>query len=222
MIKFDDSDFDDLRYPVHKLDKPFLDAFPEFKKYPEFQATIQNKEKVLKYVVLYYDKHSPFRSIEKIEDRKVQAAFKAGFEVKREQFDKSVEDILVCGNQEVNCIAIRYLRHCYGIEFSSLMMGLDQYYRTVAVTLEDASQYTNDKGEQKKTGAEYAAIQMRLYKDLKLMQQDLTKDADLLFNGDRPLLNLSDLIVQSENPTPIGGGIAEMFARRRVVHGQDN
>ena len=93
-----------------------LKRWPELKKFPEFnidwgthKGTHLNTESLLRYCMLFYQKHDLRNFIPAFQQQKTQMAIWAGFELdsKTKTFSTSLEDVLMGKNLEVNKLIAR-------------------------------------------------------------------------------------------------------------------
>jgi hypothetical protein len=110
-------DFSDARYNVLAIgNQKVIEAFPDLKKFPEFNFNYKKSsgldhEKVLKYVLLLYTENILRRSVPDLEKRKMEAALLAGFERdQNKKFSESIKTIFKCENLDVNRLIIRVIR----------------------------------------------------------------------------------------------------------------
>lgn len=83
IFTFEDSDFDDLTYNVHKISLAHdpLEQFPLFKRFPEFKVNLDHIKtgSWFRYIVYMYDPNSPLiLKISDIPTRKFNALYYAG------------------------------------------------------------------------------------------------------------------------------------------------
>lgn len=108
--------------------------------YPEFTPSLLkyglDKDQVIRYISCVYDKGSPFRNdFLEISQRKVMACLYVGFELdENNKWPKSVEDMMMCNNEIIVPMIVRYARTFKSAEFSFLVAIIDDYHRK----LEDA------------------------------------------------------------------------------------
>jgi len=103
-------------------------------KYEEFNFTFTNlteKRKVVSYVILLYDLHSPLRvDIHDLFERKRAAAKLAGFKVgSGGYFDKKVEGAILGEDPDINNAIIRYLTFFSNPDYTMLVSFLDMYHK---------------------------------------------------------------------------------------------
>ena len=102
-------------------------------KYEEFNFTFTNltdKRKIIAYIVLMYDLHSPLRvDIHDLFERKRAAAQLAGFKVGSSgYFDKKAEEAILGENEDVNKAIIRYTACFFNPDLTMLVSFLSMYW----------------------------------------------------------------------------------------------
>jgi hypothetical protein len=133
-ILFNDKDFDSLTYNVmqYKSDANLLSVFPTFNDLKSFRDFKGEKTKVIRYIVLCYDKGSPIlkKFIQDDVKRKTAAADYAGFIADDEGlFDNQVDMMMKCQNHEVNSMIIDFVRTFNDPNWALLMTGMESYYQ---------------------------------------------------------------------------------------------
>jgi len=101
-------------------------------KYEEFNFTFTNlteKRKVVSYVILLYDPHSPLRSdIHDLFERKRAAAKLAGFKVESSGcYSNKIEEAILGENEKINKAIVRYILCFSNPDFSMLVSFLDMF-----------------------------------------------------------------------------------------------
>jgi len=134
---FNKSDFDKLKFRVDLIDILSCDiihSFPELKYFPEFGADkLAKLPKVLKftqvftYICYTYDFNSPYvKAYDSLLKRKKMACNAALF--KRQPNGEFVEDVtemILCGNEIINAMIIRFLRVLKNIKWGSMIAYLE-------------------------------------------------------------------------------------------------
>lgn len=133
--QFNDKEYQGLMFNIITcpMQKSLLRHFPRLNKVPAIKnAEIRNvgKNNVLRYIILNYDKNSPFRKkYQNILKRKVEAAKEAGFIPNKEGFlGDDVEPILKCQNTTVNKMIVEYVRLHRSYVYSSLVTKEEGFY----------------------------------------------------------------------------------------------
>jgi hypothetical protein len=103
-------------------------------KYEEFNFTFTNlteKRKVVSYVILLYDLHSPLRvDIHDLFERKRAAAKLSGFKVgSGGYFDKKAEDVMIGENHDINQAIIKYIALFSNPDLTMLISFLDMFWK---------------------------------------------------------------------------------------------
>ena len=199
---FQKKDFSDcLVNPMEdKLrDNELLKSFPEFKK-PLGLIPANN---VFKYIICVYDKNSPFRKkFDDIIKRKTEAAMFSDFKVNEfNEFDEKYYAILICKNETVNKMILRYGRMQYSSEYSYLTTMEDLYHRQ----LEGVR-----KGEDIDT------------KKIKQTRDEITSTIDILTTKDRNMHLHYDLlkIIDDDSLDIYPEDIAERIAKKEPPLGR--
>jgi len=123
-----DGDFASMKYNVWKnKSKNLIKSFPDFKDHPDiFGLSVGDldKEKVIRYICLAYDKGSPLPDkIENILMMKMEAATLAGFRKSAGgAFREDVDEMIVGGNKTINHMVIRFLSFFHDLDFATLRM----------------------------------------------------------------------------------------------------
>lgn len=103
--------------------------------YPEFKVSLLNynldKDKVIRYITCVYDKNSPFRiDYLDVPYRKIMACLYVGFEMDEfSKFEDNVTQMMLCENQLINKMIVRYGRVFKDKEYSYLIALEDEFYR---------------------------------------------------------------------------------------------
>jgi len=112
------SDFKDVKYNVLDIgEQKVLEAFPDLKKYPEFNLNYEvftglNNDKILKYMMLVYTDNILNRTIPELLKQKREAALLAGFEIglKTRRFPEKLERVFECKHWDLNKLLVRICR----------------------------------------------------------------------------------------------------------------
>lgn len=136
-LEFQASDFTRLMFRIDEMpDKvdPY-EYFPKLKKWQEFAPqkgkkgmSLVFKNRVFKYIVLMYDKESPFRV--KISDtmkRKLEVAKYVKLITTFDLIDPEVKEILRSENRHVNAMIIAYVRMHRNSQYA-LVVGLENMF----------------------------------------------------------------------------------------------
>lgn len=133
-LEFQKSDFEKLMFRIDDMPDKVdpVEYFPKLKKWPEFSPqlgwTKTLKNKVFKWIVLMYDKESPFRV--KTADalkRRLQVAKYVKLVDSFELIDPVVRRILQGDHPEVNRMIVAYVRMHRNSQYA-LVVGLDDMY----------------------------------------------------------------------------------------------
>lgn len=206
---YSEEDFDKLTYPVHKLDpsKSIMETYKEFKSYPEFNLkTTFEPNKLLRYIIYCYDPYTPFKREPDLPMQKMMAADKAGFKHKQGIFEDEVNALMMCKSEEANRMVIRYCRMNHAPDFALMTATMQNFNNVLLMSMKT-------EALEGKEATVVAKGKNELLNQAKTQLADIRKDMAKVFNGDSYLFDLADLVLMSENPQMIGGGIAEMFAK---------
>lgn len=176
---FNDFDFGKMFFPIHKFpdEADLMLEFPILKKHSEFQAYVEVPfNKMIRYIVLAFDLHSPLRSAYKdINEQRHKAALIAGFGLnKYNKFELPVENMVLCGVPEINRMIIRYVSMISNEDFSTYITF------TEALRKQQERLFTGDVENEK--SRELIANITTLKQAVKDLKEDLlgTKDDDKL------------------------------------------
>lgn len=207
--RYEISDFDQMQFPVHLLKGKVQDAYPEFSKFPEFKLDVDEKDKVLKYIVFMYDKNSPIRTYtEGLERRKAIAARLAGFESKNSKFSEPIRSVMLLLNWNANKMIVRYVRMQRSLEFSLITAGLENFF----ALLFQLSKPAMEVG--KKDILDVVEKRQKLFDQCRTQVESLRKLSETMFSDSR-MVEIVDEIVQDEEPIEIAGGLVEYFAEKQ-------
>lgn len=205
---FADRDFDNMLYAVHKVPDgeavypkfPGMHALPSFTKY---RSNTLEKNKVIKYVVFCYDRQSPIFEKFKTDDvkRKTISASYAGFVHDPETglFAPEVDNMLRCGNKDVNLMIIDYVRQYNDPEYSVLVAGYELLYQKLnslsAAVIKQVVTDDSDLSDQLKN----EKLKGDLYNQAETLSQRLSELSNKITTDNNKLLNenLYSMIDQS-------------------------
>ena len=132
---FADSEFSRMMFNVNQVphNRSIPNAFPALKKVQEFRRNPHlrlEKNRVLRYIILMYDKNSPFRKrFPDISRRKIEAAKYAGYKLEEGGlFPEHVEDMLMGRIENANKMLVAYVRLHRNIKFSYLVSMEESFY----------------------------------------------------------------------------------------------
>lgn len=213
-MEFNADDFKKLQYNVYDLpsDKTVLKTFPELERYPEFLLTLSkglNRDSVIRYVILLYDKRSPLLGEKNLIKRKKIAAEMAEFPKQKDgNYDETVLAMMRNENENVSRMVVRYVRNQADMRFALLVSGMETYY-------ENIFQITNSD---KDSNAQDSTEKSALFEKSKKMSDQLEQLSDEIFNGDLLLMGMSDLINQEEKK--IITSFPEHYAKLKIKEGE--
>jgi len=169
---FSDKDFDSLTYNVmkYKSDVTLISKFPSFQGiecFRNFSDPNLDKNTVIRYIVLCYDKGSPIlnRFMQDDVKRKTTAAQYAGWEAREDGlFSDEIDEVMRCTNESVNEMIIEFLRLFNDPNWALLLTGLEAYFQKLRQVMSvsvsgkrDALQMEETKGKLFKQAEEMAA-----------------------------------------------------------------
>lgn len=144
-LDFQKHDFDKLMFPIMgmKENASPVKEFPKLSKYPEFTDFCGSKMstvrrcRIFKYIVLMYDKNSPF--ISKVPDnnrRKIEVAKFVNLIPDPKVVEESIKNILKNSDEKVNKMIIAFCR-MQNDPLWSLVVALDQKYYNELLSIFD-------------------------------------------------------------------------------------
>lgn len=187
-------EFKKLQYNVYELspDKSVIKSFPELSRYPEFSdslLTVLDRDKVIRYVILCYDKRSPLLGEKNLIKRKKLAVEIAGFEMQKDNnYDESVLSMMRNENKIVNRMIVRYVRNQADTRFALLVSGMETFY-------ENIYQITNNDKEDRAIDSKEKS---ELFKKSKEMSDQLEQLSDEIFNNDIFLMHTASEVNSEE------------------------
>lgn len=187
LVLLNDKDFSTLTYNVmkHKIDANLLRIFPTFESIDSFRQYKGDTNRVIRYIVLCYDKGSPIlnRYMQDDVKRKVLAAQYAGWESDQEgNFSDEVDNILKCKDTDVNAMIIGFIRTFNDPNWALLMTGMESYYQKLQQIM------NADFGGGKRDVFQIEETKGKLFKQAQGMSQSLNEAATKLLNDENPFL----------------------------------
>lgn len=184
---FNDRDFDSLTYNVmkYKSDTNLMTAFPTIGSLSSFKDYHGDRNRVIRYIVLCYDKGSPILAKFMQDDvkRKVLSAEYAGFKAEKDgTFPTEVDEILKCMNQETNLMIIDFLRTFNDPNWALLMTGMESYYQKLQQII------TADFGGGKRDVFQVEETKGKLFKQAQEMSKALDESAKRILMDENPYL----------------------------------
>lgn len=195
-MNFEASDFKSLQYNVFELQdsEKVLEKWTELARYPEFTTALLrgiSRDKVIRYVILCYDKKTPLLSEKNLMRRKKLAASFAGFEKnKSDVFEDSVMDMINNENKAIVRMIIRYVRIQSDMRFTLLVSGMETYYENI-IRITNSGKDDGDVLD--------STEKSKLFNESKKMSDDLEKLADEIFNNDTEILGEADEVNEEES-----------------------
>jgi hypothetical protein len=186
-VLLNDKDFSTLTYNVmkHKTDVNLLSMFPTLNGIDSFRQYSGDKNRVIRYIVLCYDKGSPILNRFMRDDvkRKTLSAQYAGWPSDDEGlFDQEVDSIMKCMNQETNAMIIDFLKTFNDPSWALLMTGMESYYQKLKQIV------TADFGEGKRDIFQVEETKGKLFKQAQEMSKALDEAATKLLSDENPFL----------------------------------
>ena len=186
---FKKEDYDALLYNIYDIPIK-TDLLIEFKSLAKIAAFRNAKFKidknlVIRYIILFYDKSSPAEIISDYQKKKVWCALHAGWNSNAKGlFDPAVDEIRKGKNEQANEMIIAYLREFGSNMYAQLKIGTDAYYNKLR-------QINQDQGDTKKTDLELERIRGYVWEQCNTMESDLEKLAERFLRDKSPFLKES-------------------------------
>ncbi len=191
-MDFTKDDFNKLNCNVYDMpigENP-IEYFPQLKSYKEFskiesERVQLNLEEVFRYIVYMYDMNSPFRTIDDLVKRKIQAAKYAGFEPKQKNgvmvFSDVVKSFLNCEDSSFNKMVIRYCRLQRSRKWSLLIAAEVSYHNCLLQLMEmDSDEEAKDTEKKQKILKEAEQTEVMLER---MEREMLNKDDNHYLNN---------------------------------------
>jgi len=140
---YSEEDFDAMMFNVMRKKnrtRAVLSHFPQLAEHKEFNAELslelrKHRTKIIRFVILAYDKNSPLRKIEDLIERNIMAGLLAGFTIEKKtnhkHFNKEIDLVLKGFNETVNRMIVRYCRMQGSTRFAMIMSARDTFYDLV-------------------------------------------------------------------------------------------
>lgn len=188
-------EFKKLQYNVYDLspEKSVLKTFPELNRFPEFGSSFLvglDRDKVIRYVILSYDKKSPLLSEKNLIKRKKLAVEMAGFETQKDNnYDEPVLAMMRNENKIVNRMVLRYVRSQADTRYALLVSGMETFYENIyQITNNDKADRAIDSKEKSD-----------LFEKSRKMSDQLEQLADEIFNNEISLMHTADEVNSEES-----------------------
>lgn len=141
--EFLEEDYSGMMCDIHKYDPlktDYLEIFPVLRMYPEFKVDLGdnfNKSQVLSYIILVYDRFSPYRrKYSDLGQRKFEALKASKYNDKKGQFGKWVDFMVSGGVPEVNAMIVAYVRAANSTKYAKLVTAESLFYSYLKSSLE--------------------------------------------------------------------------------------
>lgn len=186
-VLFNDKEFETLTYNVmkHKLDANLLKIFPTFDAIKSFHQCKHERNRIIRYIVLCYDKGSPIlqRYMQDDVKRKTLSAQYAGWTPDEEGiFDDWVDSVMKCLDHEVNAMIIDFLRTYNDPNWALLMTGMESYYQKLQQIM------NADFGGGKRDIFQIEETKGKLFKQAQQMSEALDLAAKKILQDENPYL----------------------------------
>lgn len=178
-VTFVQRDFNTLMFPVmaYSSGKDLLKEIPQLStidSFASFSHPVLSRDKVIKYVVLAYDKESPIGrqfAGDPIK-KKLWAARYAGFAPdSKGLFEDEVDQMLKCGNKLINTMIVDFVRLFGDPRWTTLVAGNEALYQKMDAMI------SLGKGENEKETAAIEKTKGELFNQIQSMSVILTKTA---------------------------------------------
>lgn len=177
-----------------------LSHFDALSDYPEFHAELESildpdRTKIIKYIVLMYDRNSPLKRIEDITERKIKGALLAGFRPKKvgrkKYFKRVIDDILKGYNHTVNRMIVRYCRIQGNMKYTLVVAGQEDFYQSIGDLM----------SRSKESGASESAARQKMFSEAEKNLNKLEQLRLELLNEDNNLLLKQELyqVIEEED-----------------------
>ena len=186
-VLLNDKDFSTLTYNVmkYKSDVNLLNMFPTLNAIESFRQCTGDRNRIIRYIVLCYDKGSPILNRFMRDDikRKTLAAQYAGWTSDSEGlFDQEVDGIMKCMNHDTNAMIIDFLKTFNDPSWALLMTGMESYYQKLKQII------TADFGENRRDVFQVEETKGKLFKQAQEMSKALDDAATKLLSDENPFL----------------------------------
>jgi len=129
-----------------------LEEFPILKKYKIFnrqpwpKASVEEKTRVMQWIMAVYDQHTPYRiSIADMNKRKIEAGRDVGFEIDdRGVFSETIENMMRGMNKTVNAKIVEFVRMHRSPKYSYLVALETSYYNLLTQIMDGDSKNVKD------------------------------------------------------------------------------
>jgi hypothetical protein len=199
LLKHKVADFDDMMFNVMKSStSAVLTQFPALAEYEEFTANLggmaRYRSNIIRYIVLMYDRNSPFMQMEDIHEKKIKCALLAKFKAEKKNngihkhFDPAVDKMIKGYNETVNRMVIRYCRMQGSTRFTMIMASRDTFYDLAYRVLKRKADDDGKEGSEK----------VKLISSMNKSIDEIDEMAVNLFQGDYSSKLIEDLYVVIE------------------------
>ena len=185
-LQLSDKDFRDLLFPIMEKGKgAILDRIPELKNAFHFKKYTLSLEKdaIIRYIFLVYDKRSPLQKSSDPLKRKTMAAAYAGWEANDDGlFSDEVDKVMKCQNSAVNAMIVAFVRMFNDPRWTTLVAGNEALYQKMEAMI------SLGRGENEKETAAIEKTKGDLFNQIENMSIKLTDTVNSILNDENPLL----------------------------------
>lgn len=141
MAEFEESDYNGLMINVHlHKGKDLFKVYPDLNLYKEFSEPLLpplDRNQIITFIVLCYDKESPFRKkYPDLDQRKYHAALEAEFDINEDnKFESYMEEIIQAQNPVTREMTVAYCRLHYNTKYSYLVLCESLFYTNLRTAL---------------------------------------------------------------------------------------
>lgn len=97
-------------------------------------------DSIIRYLVMMYDKGSPFNEIKNLNERKSTCAQEAGFKVnKKKEIDRVFQGFMNCSSEWFNDLIVWYCRIQGDMTWTSIVTATEQFYEMQSVIMKPFS-----------------------------------------------------------------------------------
>lgn len=197
-------------YPYSK-NRDILSSFPSLEKHDEFTEEIEevNKDQLLTYVFLMYDKGSPLADdISDVEVRKDEALKMAGYNQKYGKWSPVIKEFRNLENESVNKIITKFFMLQHSKKFETLI-SLEEAHSQVCETLRN--QVDMGDGDER---LKMIKLKVEISSKLSGMSSDIDDLRRSIFKKDD---EVAEVVEEEINEQRIYAGIRESRAKLRAV-----
>jgi hypothetical protein len=157
-MEYTDSSFTGLMFNVNKLPEgvDILEYFEPLAGYDEFKVDMPlpglDRNKVISYIILFYDRKTPLLRIDNVLARKHEAARLAKFTMRKGEYSNGYQEVITNVHTVLNKMIMRYIRMQKSAKFAKFIIYDEALY------LQMGKLRIDDKGDKEKTNDILTAI----------------------------------------------------------------